>query len=84
MPIPSKLIFCAADSFGAIGGLEVLKKTFNLVPDAISGVCSSSPLHIKELSAYTDIPVFNSLDVQPKILFDIINTPRKRTTKSTS
>lgn len=79
-----KLIFCAADSFGAIGGLEVLKKTFNLVPDAISGVCSSSPLHIKELSAYTDIPVFNSLDVQPKMLFDIINTPRKRTTKATS
>ncbi len=57
----NKLIFCAADAFGAIGGLEVLKNRFNLVPDAISGICSSSPLHIKELSSYTDIPVFDSM-----------------------
>lgn len=73
-----KLIFCAADSFGAIGGLEVLKTKFGLIPDAISGVCSSSPLHIKELSDYTDIPVFNSLNVKPSELFSILNTPRKR------
>ncbi|NNF19728.1 MAG: hypothetical protein HKN61_08100 [Flavobacteriaceae bacterium] len=76
-----KLIFCAADSFGAIGGLHVLKNKFDLVPDAISGVCSSSPLHIRELSEYTDIPVFNSLNVDPKELFDILSTPRKRNKK---
>jgi hypothetical protein len=73
-----KLIFCAADSFGAIGGLEVLKKRFNLVPDAISGVCSSSPLHIKELSEYTDIPVFNSLNIKAEELYKILSAPRKR------
>ncbi|WP_109832594.1 hypothetical protein [Reichenbachiella versicolor] len=73
-----KLIFCAADSFGAIGGLEILKRKFDLVPDAISGVCSSSPLHIKELSEYTDIPVFNSLDMDVKELYKILSTPRKR------
>ncbi len=72
-----KLIFCAADSFGAIGGLEVLKTKFNLTPDAISGVCSSSPLHIKELSEYTNIPVFNSLSVNSEELFKILSTPRK-------
>jgi hypothetical protein len=58
-----KLIFCAADAFGAIGGIKVLKEKFDLVPDAISGVCSSSPLHVKELTDFTDIPVFNSLKV---------------------
>lgn len=76
-----KLIFCAADSFGAIGGLEVLKKKFDLVPDAISGVCSSSPLHIKELSEYTNIPVFNSLNIKAEDLYKILNTPRKRKLK---
>lgn len=78
-----KLIFCAADSFGAIGGLEVLKTKFDLVPDAISGVCSSSPLHIKELSEYTDIPVFNSLNIKAENLYKILNTPRKRKLKRT-
>ncbi len=76
-----KLIFCAADSFGAIGGLEVLKNKFGLVPDAISGVCSSSPLHIKELSEYTDIPVFNSLNIKSSELYKILSTPRKRRSK---
>jgi hypothetical protein len=76
-----KLIFCAADSFGAIGGLEVLKNKFDLVPDAISGVCSSSPLHIKELSAYTDIPVFNSLNIKADELYKILSTPKKRKKK---
>jgi len=77
-----KLIFCAADAFGAIGGLQVLEKTFNLVPDAISGVCSSSPLHIKELSAYTDIPVFNSLKVDSKDLFNLLSAPKKKKSNS--
>jgi hypothetical protein len=72
-----KLIFCAADSFGAIGGLEVLKTKFNLLPDAISGVCSSSPLHIKELSEFTDIPVFNSLNANSKELFALLNGTSK-------
>ena len=57
-----KLIFCAADAFGAIGGLNILRNRFKLIPDAISGICSSSPLHIRELSFFTKIPVFNSVD----------------------
>lgn len=74
-----KLIFCAADSFGAIGGLEVLRNRFDLVPDAISGICSSSPLHIKELRAYTDIPVFNSLNIDSGQLYKILTTKRGST-----
>lgn len=73
-----KLIFCAADSFGAIGGLEVLKRKFNLKPDAISGVCSSSPLHIQELKEYTNVPVFNSLNVQQDILFELLTKSKSR------
>lgn len=67
-----KLVFCASDAFGVIGGLQVLKDKFNLVPDAISGVCSSSPLALRELSNYTDIPIFNSAERDFKRIFDII------------
>jgi hypothetical protein len=57
-----KFIFCAYDSIGAIGGLRILEENFNLKPDAISGVCSSSPLHMQELKRFTAIPYFNSFD----------------------
>ena len=67
-----KLIFCANDAFGAIGGLRVLKEQFNLVPDGLSGVCSSSPLHVRELSGFTDIPVFNSLQANLRQLGGIL------------
>ena len=70
-----KLIFCANDAFGAIGGLRTLKEKFNLIPDALSGLCSSSPLHVRELSAFTDIPVFNSADSTVKRLTDILLCP---------
>ncbi len=60
-----RLIFCANDAFGAIGGLRMLRETFGLIPDALSGVCSSSPLHVRELQDFTSIPVFNS--AQPDI-----------------
>ncbi|MBK7895559.1 MAG: hypothetical protein IPJ90_11920 [Anaerolineaceae bacterium] len=69
-----KFIFCAGDAFGAIGGLNILKERFGLVPDALSGICSSSPLHVRELSEFTDIPVFNSLDVNNKQLAEILLT----------
>ena len=56
-----KLVFSAVDAFGAIGGLHVLKEEFGLIPDAISGRCSSSPLMIRELKARTEVPVFNNM-----------------------
>ena len=67
-----KLIFCAKDAFGAIGGLGILKERFGLVPDVLSGVCSSSPLHIYELSEFTNIPVFNSVDLNIDFLNEIL------------
>ena len=66
------LIFAAGDAFGAIGGLKVLQERFGLEPDAISGVCSSSPLHIRELEDHTSIPVFNSAAPDLKLLADIL------------
>lgn len=56
-----RLIFSAHDAFGAIGGLDILRNRFGLTPDAISGVCSSSPLGIRELQTYTDLPIVNSI-----------------------
>ncbi|MCB9747450.1 MAG: hypothetical protein H6755_03485 [Candidatus Omnitrophica bacterium] len=67
-----RLIFCASDAFGAIGGLRILKERFNLRPHAVSGICSSSPLHIRELAQFTDIPVFNSINADLKLLEKIL------------
>jgi hypothetical protein len=67
-----KLIFCSSDAFGAIGGLRVLKEKYGLVPDALSGLCSSSPLYVRELLEFTDIHLFNSMDVDPKVLAKIL------------
>jgi hypothetical protein len=69
-----RLIFCANDAFGAIGGLRTLKEKFNLIPDVISGICSSSPLHIRELSEFTDIPVFNSAPDTSRLTDILVST----------
>jgi hypothetical protein len=67
-----KLIFAAQDTFGAIGGLNILKKEFDLIPDAISGICSSSPLVLRELTEFTDIPVFNNINWDVDQLFELL------------
>ena len=67
-----KLIFCSQDACGAIGGLKILHERYKLVPDAISGVCSSSPLGVQELREYTDIPVFDNFYRDLAILRDIL------------
>ena len=56
-----RLVFSAADAFGAIGGVRLLEEEFGLVADAISGRCSSSPLMIRELGDRTSIPVFDNI-----------------------
>jgi hypothetical protein len=66
-----KLIFCANDAFGAIGGLGILKG-LDLEPHAISGICSSSPLHIRELGNFTNIPAFNSAESEVTVLAEIL------------
>jgi len=71
-----KLIFCANDAFGAIGGLSTLER-LGLEPDALSGVCSSSPLHMRELTAFTDTPVFNSVEADTDRLADLLLQPNK-------
>jgi hypothetical protein len=73
-----RLILCANDAFGAIGGLKILEEKFGMKPDAISGVCSSSPLHIRELSAFTDIPVFNSANPDQHLITNLLLKPEKR------
>jgi hypothetical protein len=78
-----RLLFCANDAFGAIGGLEILKKRFNLTPDAISGICSSSPLHIRELSEFTDIPVFDSSNPDPQFLSKLLIPSKGRKRRAT-
>jgi hypothetical protein len=71
-----KLIFCASDAFGAIGGLGVLTN-YGLEPDALSGVCSSSPLFVRELSEFTTKPFFNNIEPDINSLVDILLGPNK-------
>jgi len=72
-----KLIFCASDAFGAIGGLNILKN-LDLTPDALSGICSSSPLHIRELKDFTNIPVFDSAKPDKNKLIEILSHSHKQ------
>ena len=67
-----RLVFAAHDALGAASGIDVLKNRFGLVPDAISGVCSSSPLALGELLQFTDIPVFNNLEWDLKQLSELL------------
>jgi hypothetical protein len=56
-----KVVFCAGDALGAIGGAKQLEEVFGIKPNMISGLCTASPLHIKELQEVIhDIPIFNS------------------------
>jgi hypothetical protein len=57
-----RLIFCAGDALGCVGGIRVLREKFGLVPDAISGIVSSAPLGRAELEEYSSIPVFDNLE----------------------
>lgn len=68
----SKLVFCAPDSTAVYGGLRVLKEEFDLVPDAISGLCSSSPLAMREISSFTDIPILQSMEKDFRKIFSLI------------
>jgi len=67
-----KLIFCAHDAVGMVGGLKILSEEFNLEPDALSGVCSSSPLAVREFSKYTDTPVFDNFNSSLKEMLEIL------------
>ncbi len=67
-----KLIFCAADSSGSIGGVRMLKETFGLTPCAISGLCSSSPLTMREIREHTEIPILKSMERDFKSIYAII------------
>lgn len=67
-----RLIFCAADAAGVMGGLSVLQTTFDLVPDAISGLCSSSPLAIQEIASISSIPILRSMERDFRSIFELI------------
>ncbi|QEP44173.1 hypothetical protein D5085_14220 [Ectothiorhodospiraceae bacterium BW-2] len=69
----SRLIFCAPDSTAVYGGLRMLKEEFDLVPDAISGLCSSSPLAMREIQSFTDIPILMSMEKDFRRIFEIIH-----------
>lgn len=67
-----RLVFCANDTFGAIGGVEYLNDFLDLCPDVISGICTSSPLYMKELRKVTKIPIFDSLNFEIDQIKDIL------------
>ena len=67
-----RLVFCASDAAGVAGGLRVLKESFDLTPHAISGLCSSSPLAMREIASMTDLPILRSMERDFKAIYNII------------
>lgn len=67
-----KLVFCAPGSSAVYGGLQVLRERFGLVPDAISGLCSSSPLAMREIRGFSELPILRSMEKGYSSIFDII------------
>jgi hypothetical protein len=67
-----KLIFCAPDSSAVFGGIRMLMEKFDLRANAISGICSSSPLAIREIQTFTDLPVLRSMELDYKEIYEII------------
>lgn len=55
-----RIIFCAGDALGAIGGKRLLKDKYGIQADMLSGVCTATPLHIREIKSFTNLPVLVS------------------------
>jgi hypothetical protein len=67
-----RLIFCAPDSSAVFGGTRMLLEQFELKPNAISGVCSSSPLAIREIETFSKLPVLKSMELNYTEIYDVI------------
>jgi hypothetical protein len=67
-----RLVFCASDAFGAIGGLHVLDEVYGLQADAISGIVAGSPLGIRELQDYTKVPAFDATEPDLRALSELL------------
>lgn len=67
-----KLIFCAPDSSAVFGGTRMLLEQFDLKPNAISGLCSSSPLAIREIGTFSELPVLRSMELDYRTIYDVI------------
>lgn len=55
-----KFVLSASDAFSALGALNYLSNKYNIIPDAISGRCTSAPLFKEEIKEYTTIPVIDN------------------------
>ncbi len=55
-----RIVFCAGDALGAVGGIRLLKDKYGINADMISGVCTATPLHVREIEQFTSTPVLVS------------------------
>lgn len=67
-----RLVLCATDTFAAIGGLHTLDHRFELEPDAISGLVTSSPLGVRELECVSKIPAFHAAEPDVQQLAELM------------
>ena len=68
----SRPVLCAGDSTAVSGGQEMLREKFDLEPDAISGLCSGSPLPMPEIRCFTNLPILKSMEKDCRKVFGII------------
>lgn len=55
-----RIVFCAGDALGAISGKRLLKDKYGIQANMLSGVCTATPLHVREIKSFTSLPILTS------------------------
>jgi hypothetical protein len=71
----SVLLFSAADSVGAYGGCEVLRR-MGYPPDFVSGLVTASKLKTKEVAAHCPVPLFHATPHQQEDFLEVVRRAR--------
>lgn len=68
------VLFSCGDSLGVAGGLSTMKQ-YGIQPFALSGLFTTSPLLIKEVEAYTSIPIMQLSDLMQADVCHLLTPP---------
>jgi hypothetical protein len=70
------VVFSAGDSLAAINGVQILNQ-WGVYPAALSGLFTASPLMVREVCAYTHIPVYTIQQLADATISSAVFTNRK-------
>lgn len=67
-----RLILCCNNAVTAKGGLSIVEHQYGLKVNAISGMAANSYLGQQEIRQFTDIPLFNSMEIDTSLVYNIV------------